>query len=206
MALIKLARCSTFQLLLSTAQFNWHEAMATPTPSLETCPAPATVRYTVFTRRQRWYIVFLIAGAGWFSTLSSFIYYPILSVLADDLHTTIARINFTVTAYLAVSGLAPSIAGDAADMFGRRPVYMVTLSLYLCANIGIAVQNSFLALLLLRMLQSAGISGNYMSVYAEPFVQLTESRHFLGRIWRNCRHSDTCRKRRICGCFVLRVS
>ena len=135
--------------------------MATPErPSeLEPCSAPATTRYTVFTRKQRWYIVFLVAGAGWFSTLSSFIYYPILSVLADDLHTSIARINFTVTAYLAVSGLAPSIAGDAADMFGRRPVYMVTLSLYFCANIGIAVQKSFVGLLLLRMLQSAGISG-----------------------------------------------
>ncbi|KAH8701346.1 putative major facilitator superfamily transporter [Phaeosphaeriaceae sp. PMI808] len=123
------------------------------------------IEINMFSQKQRWYIVFLVAGAGWFSTLNSFVYYPVLSVLADDLHTSIARINFTVTAYLAISGVAPSIAGDAADMYGRRPVYMVTLFLYLCANIGIALQNSFVALLLLRMLQSAGISGTFSVAY-----------------------------------------
>jgi MFS family permease len=103
----------------------------------------------------------LVASAGWFSTLSSFIYYPLLPVLAEDLHTSIDRINITITAYLAISGVAPSIVGDAADMFGRRPIYLVTLSIYLVANIGIALQKSFTALLLLRMLQSAGISGMF---------------------------------------------
>jgi hypothetical protein len=139
--------------------------MAATAPALdqENLPPPITTKYTVFSRRQRWYIVFLIAAAGWFSTLSSFIYYPVLAVLADDLHTSVARINLTVTAYLAISGVAPSIAGDAADMFGRRPVYIITLSLYLCANIGLAIQNSFVALLLCRILQSAGISGRCIS-------------------------------------------
>lgn len=141
----------TSQLILNT--------MAAAVPTAESSSAPATSRHAIFSKSQRWYIVALIAGAGWFSTLSSFIYYPILSILSEDLHTSIARINFTVTAYLAISGVAPSIAGDAADMFGRRLVYMVTLSLYFCANVGIALQTSFVALLLLRMLQSAGISG-----------------------------------------------
>ncbi|PVH74176.1 chloramphenicol resistance protein, partial [Cadophora sp. DSE1049] len=50
-------------------------------------------------------------------------------------------------------------------MFGRRPVYLVPLSLYFCANVGIALQNSFVSLLLLRMLQSAGISGTFSVAY-----------------------------------------
>ena len=133
--------------------------MATVEPSAELPLAAFVSRHTIFSKSQRWYIVALIAGAGWFSTLSSFIYYPILSLLSEDFHTSIARIKFTVTAYLAISGVAPSIAGDAADMFGGQPVYMVTLSLYFCANIGIALLNSFVALLLLKMLHSAGISG-----------------------------------------------
>lgn len=134
--------------------------MATPEARAESSSTPVTSsRHTIFSQSQRWYIVGLIAGAGWFSTLSSFIYYPVLSILSNDLHTSVAHINFTVTAYLAISGVAPSIVGDAADMFGRRPIYLITLSLYFCANIGIALQNDFVALLLLRMLQSAGISG-----------------------------------------------
>lgn len=138
--------------------------------TLELSTGETTIRHSIFSKTQQWYIVVLIAAAGWFSTLSSFIYFPVLSVLAEDLNTSITRINFTLTAYLAISGVAPSIAGDAADMFGRRTVYLFTLSLFLCANIGIALQESFVALLLLRMLQSAEISGK--KFYNAQYIQL----------------------------------
>jgi hypothetical protein len=117
------------------------------------------VPYTLFTKNERWGIVCLIALAGWFSTLSSFIYYPAIPMVAADLHASISMINLTVTSYLIVSAIAPAIVGDASDTFGRRPLYAVTLTLYVAANIGIALQRSSVALLILRMLQSAGISG-----------------------------------------------
>lgn len=116
--------------------------------------------YTVFRKWEKVYIVLLITLAGWFSTLSSFIYYPVLTFIARDLRTTVANVNLTVTSYMVVSGIAPAIIGDLADQAGRRPTYVIALVVYFCANIGIAVQDSFVALLLLRMLQSAGISGS----------------------------------------------
>jgi MFS family permease len=117
------------------------------------------IPYTLFSKNERRAIVVLIALAGWFSTLSSFIYYPAISIIASDLDTTVALINLTVTSYMIVSGIAPSVVGDASDTFGRRPLYMLTRTLYIAANIGIALQQSFVALFFLRMLQSAGISG-----------------------------------------------
>lgn len=119
--------------------------------------------YTLFTNWERRTIVILIAWAGWFSTLSSFIYYPAISVIADDLHTSVQLINLTVTSYMIVSGVAPALAGDASDMFGRRPLYLVALTLYVLANVGIALQDNFVALFLLRMLQSAAISGTFIA-------------------------------------------
>jgi MFS family permease len=116
-------------------------------------------RYSVFSIWQKRYIVGIIALAGWFSTLSSFIYYPAITPIARDLQSSIARINLTITSYMVISAIAPAITGDAADLYGRRPLYLVTIGMYLLANIGIAVQSSFVGLLLLRMLQSAGISG-----------------------------------------------
>ena len=135
--------------------------MVTSSELQDTTPATnqRTERYSIFTRKEKRYIVFLVAVAGWFSTLSSFIYYPVIALVARDMHTSITRINLTVTSYLAISGVAPALVGDAADMLGRRPLYIVTLTIYLIANIGIALQGSFVALLLLRMLQSLGISG-----------------------------------------------
>lgn len=130
----------------------------TPEPADMGAPA-APPPYTLFTKTERRIMVVLIALAGWFSTLSSFIYYPAISRIADDLDTSVTLINLTVTSYMIVSGVAPAIVGDASDMFGRRPLYLTALTLYVLANVGIALQDSFAALLVLRMLQSAAISG-----------------------------------------------
>ena len=51
------------------------------------------------------------------------------------------------------------IIATASDEFGRRPAYFVCFVLYTTANLGLALQNSFPALLGLRLLQSAGSSG-----------------------------------------------
>lgn len=117
--------------------------------------------YSVFSKSQKRCVVFLVAFAGSFSTLSSFIYFPAITPLADSLHTTIGKINLSVTSYMIVSAVIPSIVGNAADTSGRRPLFLLTLATYFVANIGLAVQSSFPALLMLRMLQSAGISGKY---------------------------------------------
>lgn len=118
-------------------------------------PAVET-QYTIFTQRQKLRIVLLVALASVYSPLSSFIYYPALTAVAIDLHTTLSKINLTITSYMIVSGVAPMILGSVADQFGRRPVYLLMFFMYVLANVGLALQTSYPALLLLRMLQSAG--------------------------------------------------
>ena len=61
---------------------------------------------------------------------------------------------------MIVAGIAPAIIGDMADMTGRRIVYLLTIGLYCVANVGLAVQNSWTALFVLRMLHSAGGAGS----------------------------------------------
>lgn len=118
-----------------------------------------SVPYTLFTTSERGCLVVLITFAAWISTASSFIYYPAIPAIAKDLHASVEMINLSITSYLIVSAVAPPFAGDASDLFGRRPLYIVTLTLYFATNIAIALQHSPVALLALRMLQSAGISG-----------------------------------------------
>ncbi|SPO04702.1 uncharacterized protein DNG_07387 [Cephalotrichum gorgonifer] len=115
--------------------------------------------YSVFTNSQRGCIIAIVAFAGWFSTASSFIYFPAIPFIASDLGTTVEKINLTVTSYLIASGIVPSITGRAADIFGRRPVLILSLSVYAAVNIALAVQRHFAALFVLRMVQSAAISG-----------------------------------------------
>lgn len=121
--------------------------------------------YSAFTKTQKRCIIALVALAGWFSSLSSFIYFPAIPSMAEDLGESIERINLTVTAYLIMSGIFPSVVADAADTMGRRPVFILTLAVYVAANIGLALQTSFGLLFFLRMAQSAGISGSYAVSY-----------------------------------------
>jgi MFS family permease len=147
------------------------------TISIETKNSPLTLRnkgtaslqapvpYSVFTIPQKRWITFVIAFIAWFSTLSSFIYFPALSLIAADLHTSIEGVNLTVTSYLIASAIIPSIIAPLADMKGRRPIYMITFSIYFIANTGLALQKSLVGLILLRVVQSVGISGAFAITY-----------------------------------------
>ena len=121
--------------------------------------SPDDTKYSNFTKGQKRWTVLLVAFAGMFSPLSSFIYYPAIHTIALDLGVTITLINLTVTSYMIVSGITPAVVGNMADTVGRRPVYLATFIMYFAANIGLALQKSYPALLILRMLQSAGGSG-----------------------------------------------
>lgn len=50
------------------------------------------------------------------------------------------------------------IAGFS-DGAGRRPAYIICFSIYILANIGLALQNNYVALMILRAVQSGGSSG-----------------------------------------------
>lgn len=116
-------------------------------------------KYSVFTTAEKWCVVAIVSYAAWFSTLSSFIYYPAIPALSKTLAVPVNKINLTVTTYMSVATIAPTLVGDAAEILGRRPIYVITLSIYFVANLAIALSKSYSALLGLRALQAFAISG-----------------------------------------------
>ncbi|KAI9804550.1 MAG: hypothetical protein M1825_001450 [Sarcosagium campestre] len=120
--------------------------------------ASTELPFTVFSLREKRFIVFMVAAGGFFSPLSANIYFPALPVLAKDLNVSSSLINLTLTTYMILQGIAPTIFGDLADSGGRRPAYLIGFLLYSGANIGLALQHRYVALLLLRCLQSSGSS------------------------------------------------
>lgn len=49
--------------------------------------------YSIFTSTQKGWILFIAAWAGWFATASSFIYFPAIPFLADDMKVSVQDIN-----------------------------------------------------------------------------------------------------------------
>ncbi|KAL4953152.1 major facilitator superfamily domain-containing protein [Aspergillus filifer] len=116
-------------------------------------------QYSSFSTGQKRLIVTMVTLGSFFSPLSGQIYYPIMPTLVQTYDLTPALINLTITSYMLLQGLAPAFMGTFADVCGRRPAYILSFTIYTVANIGIALQTNYPALMVLRCLQSAGSSG-----------------------------------------------
>lgn len=156
--------------------------------------------YSVFHRRQLKWIIAIAAFAGWFSSASSFIYFPAIPFMARDLGISVEKVNLTVTSYLVASGIFPSVTGSAADIYGRKPVLIVSLCLYTVVNVALAVQRNFVALFVLRMVQSVAISGEKMPFFrvsAELLCATNKHRHRVHRVRSHGRRHDPSDKGRL---------
>ncbi len=72
--------------------------------------------------------------------------------------------------------------GNLSDTVGRRPVYVLCFGIYICANIGLALQHNYWVLLILRALQSTGISATVAlsNAVAADTVTSAERGTYLG--------------------------
>ncbi|KAK9357741.1 major facilitator superfamily domain-containing protein [Lipomyces starkeyi] len=121
--------------------------------------ATATEAYSVFTVTEMKLIILTGSLASFFSPLSSSIYVPALNTISSDLKVSSAKINLSVTTYLIVQGVAPMMIAGFSDTSGRRLAYVICFTVYIAANLGLALQNNYAALMVLRCLQSGGSSG-----------------------------------------------
>ena len=105
---------------------------------------------------------------------------------------------------MAVATLAPTLVGDAADVLGRRPVYMIAVNPHIRANSVIALAKAYEALLGLRLLQALAISGMLYVLYTRVSTA-NVPRHFLDCLRGDYRCCVSCRERFSCGCGLFRV-
>ncbi|KAJ8122158.1 hypothetical protein ONZ43_g1575 [Nemania bipapillata] len=113
------------------------------------------------------YLTYLLGYLSLASSLTATIYFPIIDLLSERYHTSIQAINLTITLYVVFQGIAPSFFSPLSDTFGRRPVFLITFTVYLLAGVGLVVNtDSYVALIILRGLQSIGGSAVVSLAYA----------------------------------------
>ncbi|CAK7198121.1 hypothetical protein SEUCBS139899_000779 [Sporothrix eucalyptigena] len=122
--------------------------------------------YSIFSKNMKRYIIGMVTLTSFISPMTANIYFPALEPIAEDLNVSVGLINLTLTTYMIFQAIAPTVFGDFGDMAGRRPAFIIALSIYMVVNIGLALQDRYAALLILRMLQSAGSSGTLALGYA----------------------------------------
>ncbi|KAK9481158.1 major facilitator superfamily domain-containing protein [Lipomyces japonicus] len=128
-----------------------------PKPEYERAPAPApTPPYSLFTGKTLTAIIGIASITSFMSSFTVTIYFPELNEIATDLGVTTELINLTVTVYFVLQGFAPVLWSSLADSIGRRPVFAMTYSIYVVANVIISVTKSFPSLMIMRMVQATG--------------------------------------------------
>ncbi|KAK4074957.1 hypothetical protein Purlil1_12787 [Purpureocillium lilacinum] len=130
--------------------------------------------HSVFSPRIKAFVIIMTVFATLFSPFSSFVYLPAITPIAEAYHRSLGELNLTVTVYQIMQAVAPLFFGDLSDQIGRRPVYMLTFAIYIGANIGLALQNNYAALMVLRALQSTGSSAT-VAIGSAVVADLTTS-------------------------------
>jgi DHA1 family bicyclomycin/chloramphenicol resistance-like MFS transporter len=94
-----------------------------------------------------------------FTPLSIDMYLPALPVIAVDLNGTAGDIQLTLSAFMIAFGFGQIFYGPAGDRFGRRPVILSGIAIYVVTSIGCAFAEEAGHLVLLRFLQGLSACG-----------------------------------------------
>ncbi|MCJ1380009.1 Dityrosine transporter 1 [Xylographa soralifera] len=131
-------------------------------------------QYTAFTPGRQRFIILVVTAAGFFGPLAGNIYLPALPVLQDQFNTSATSINATVSVFMGVLAVAPLLWASLADYGGRKPLYMISLLIFIGANILLAALPANLAaLFILRIVQGFG-AASVLSLGAGTVADITE--------------------------------
>ena len=108
------------------------------------------------------HIITLVSLAG-MSALSMNIFLPSLPGMTTFFDTTYAIMNLSISMYLAFTALLQLFIGPISDRVGRRPVILISFSIFFLATIGCLVSTTIEGFLFFRMLQAFIVTGMVLS-------------------------------------------
>jgi EmrB/QacA subfamily drug resistance transporter len=126
--------------------------------------APST---PLLTHRQILFIIFGLMAGMFLSSLDQTIVGTSIRTIADDLDGLALQASVT-TAYLITSTVMTPIYGKLSDIFGRRPLFIIAISVFLLGSLLAGTAQSMYELAAFRALQGIGAGG----LMALPFAIL----------------------------------
>ena len=102
----------------------------------------------------------ILAGS---SVMPMNIFLPVLPLIGEDLNVSDAVAQYVLTVFLGAIAIAQLAIGPMADRFGRRPVLLVTLSLFLVGTIVCTFAPTIEWLLFGRVLQASSAASIALS-------------------------------------------
>lgn len=114
-------------------------------------------------------LIVLLAALTAFAPLSIDTYLPSLPLIANDLGATAASVQLTISLFLAGLCAGMLIYGPLSDRYGRRPLLLGGMGLYLLATLGCMAAGTVEHLVISRFFQ--GLGGAAAAVLARAIVR-----------------------------------
>ncbi len=133
----------------------------------------------------RWPTLVLLCVAQFVVVLDATIVAIALPSIQRDLGFSQASLQWVISAYTLVFGGFLMLAGRAADLYGRRKLFMVGLALFSAASVACGLAASPLALVAFRVAQGLGaaiVSPSALSILTTTFSEEKERNRALG-VW-----------------------
>ncbi|SPJ29685.1 multidrug effflux MFS transporter [Falsiruegeria mediterranea] len=108
------------------------------------------------------HIVTLVFASA-LAVVSLNMFLPSLTQMAVDFEADYAVINLSIAGYLIVSGMLQLIMGPLSDLYGRRPLMLISMAIFALASVGCVLAENVWVFLGWRMLQGAVIAGQVIS-------------------------------------------
>ena len=112
----------------------------------------------VMTHRQILFVIFGLMAGMFLSSLDQTIVGTSMRTIADDLDGLSLQ-AWVTTAYLITSTIATPIYGKLSDIFGRRPLFIIAIVIFLVGSLAAGFSTSMYELAVFRALQGLGAGG-----------------------------------------------
>ncbi len=105
-------------------------------------------------------LLVLLALLSAFTPLSIDMYLPALPTIVTELNSTAGDVQLTLSAFMLAFGFGQIFYGPAGDRFGRRPVILSGITVYIVATVGCGFAAETGHLVLLRFVEGLAACGS----------------------------------------------
>lgn len=112
----------------------------------------------VMTHKQILFVIFGLMAGMFLSALDQTIVGTSMRTIADDLNG-LSQQAWVTTAYLIVATISTPIYGKLSDIFGRRPLFIIAITIFLLGSVLAGFATSMFELAAFRAVQGLGAGG-----------------------------------------------
>jgi MFS transporter, putative metabolite transport protein len=133
-----------------------------------------------FKKRFMWRLIFVLIGGMLLDGYILGVIGPVTPALADDLGLSSTQIGLIASMALLGILIGSPLGGWASDKWGRKPLFMIDISLFVVASLAQFFTNSAEALMIIRFLMGVAIGAEYSVGW--PMMSEFAPAHLRGRL------------------------